>query len=93
MWSNHGTNLIGANRVLQAFLTSKKTEKTTSALVKVLRGILFQSACGKLLLQRVVGNHKLNFEEMMTQIEACLNSLNSRPLGTVPHNDNNGIEW
>ena len=41
---------------------------------------------------RVVGNYKLNFEEMSTvlaQVEAC---LNSRPLGTVPCNDEEGIE-
>ena len=41
---------------------------------------------------RVVGNYKLNFEEMSTllaQVEAC---LNSRPLGNVPCNDEEGIE-
>lgn len=41
---------------------------------------------------RVVGTTKLNFEEMSTvlmQIEAY---LNSRPLGTLLHNDDDGIE-
>ena len=43
-------------------------------------------------LVRVIGNSKLNFEEMttvLTQVEAC---LNSRLLGTLPHNDDDGIE-
>ena len=40
-------------------------------------------------LTRVVGNSKLDFEEMVTVLTAC---LNSRPLGTLPHNDDDGIE-
>ena len=43
-------------------------------------------------LTRVIGNSKLNFEEMttiFTQVEAC---LNSRLLSTLPHNDDDGIE-
>lgn len=43
-------------------------------------------------LARIVGNTKLDFEEMSTvlaQIEAC---LNSRPLGTLPDNNEDGIE-
>ena len=41
---------------------------------------------------KVVGNSKLNFEEMTTvlaQVEAC---LNSQLLGALPHNDDDGIE-
>ena len=43
-------------------------------------------------LKGVVRNSKLDFEEMttiLTQIEAC---LNSRPVHTVPRNDDDGIE-
>ena len=43
-------------------------------------------------LTRIVGNSKLDFEEMSTvlaQIEAC---LNSRPLSAIPHNNDDGIE-
>ena len=43
-------------------------------------------------LTRVIGNSKLNFEEMTTvlaQVEAC---LNSRPLGAFLYNDDDGIE-
>ena len=43
-------------------------------------------------LFRVVGNTRLTFEELttaITQIEAC---LNSRPLGIVTSNDDDGIE-
>ena len=43
-------------------------------------------------LAGVIGNSKLDFEEMttvLTQVEAC---LNSHPLGTLPHNDDDGIQ-
>ena len=110
IWSDHGTNFVGANRVLKelyAFLLSKKAEETVSDFCSV-QGIdwhfipekaphfggLWEAAVKSLKthLRRVVGNSKLNFEEMcavLTQIEAC---LNSRPLGTIPHNDDDGIE-
>ena len=42
-------------------------------------------------LSRVVGNTKLNFEEISTvlcQIEVC---MNSRLMGTLPHNNDEGI--
>ena len=43
-------------------------------------------------LRRIVGNSKLNFEQLTTvlsQIETCLNSW---PLGVIPHYNNEGIE-
>ena len=43
-------------------------------------------------LTRIVGCYKLDFEEMSTvlaQIEVC---LNSRPLGIIPHDNDDGIE-
>ena len=46
----------------------------------------------KIHLKRLVGESKLDFEKMvtiLTQIEA---SSNSRPLGTVPHDNDDGIE-
>ena len=110
IWSDHGTNFVGANRTLkelQAFLLSKKTEDTICDFCSS-QGIdwhfipersphfggLWEAAVKsfKTHLTRVIGNSKLNFEEMCTvlaQIEAC---LNSRPLGVVPHNDDDGIE-
>ena len=110
IWSDHGTNFIGANRTLKelhAFLISQKTEQaiydfcTSQEIVwhfiperSPHFGGLWEAAVKslKMHLSRIVGNCKLDFEEMYTvlsQIEAC---LNSRPLGIVPHNDDDGIE-
>ena len=92
---------------LYAFLLSKKAEETVCDFCSV-QGIdwhfiperaphfggLWEAAVKslKIHLRRIVGNSKLEFEEMctvLTQIEAC---LNSRPLGTIPHDDDDGIE-
>ena len=110
IWSDHGTNFVGANRVLKelySLLLSEKTEQTICDFCSTQGidwhfiperaphfGCLWEAAVKsfKTHLTRVVGNSKLDFEEMttvLTQIEAC---LNSRPLGTVPHNNDNGIE-
>jgi hypothetical protein len=110
MWSDHGTNFVGANRVLkelQVFLLSEKAEEAVGNFCST-QGIkwhfipekaphfggLWEAAVKsfKAHLRRVLGNHKLEFEEMstvLTQIEAC---LNSRPLGMIPHDDDDGIE-
>ena len=57
-------------------------------------GGLWESAVKSLktYLHRIVGNTQLNFEELNTvlcQTEAC---MNSRPLGVIPHDNENGIE-
>ena len=103
IWSDHGTNFVGANRVLRelrTFLMSKQAEQTISTFCST-QGIswhfisekaphfggLWEAAVKsfKIHLRRVVGDTKLTFE----QIEAC---LNSRPLGTLPPNNDDGIE-
>ncbi len=110
IWSDHGTNFVGANRVLKdphAFMISTETEEAISNF-RSTQGIewhfipersphfggLWEATVKsfKTHLTRVVGNSKLDFEEMCinpTQIEAC---LNSRPLGILPPNDDDGIE-
>ena len=107
MWSDHGTNFVGTNRILKEFLISKKTESAISDFCTT-QGIgwhfipekaphfggLWEAAVKsfKIHLSRIVGSVKLYFEEMMTvltQIEAC---MNSRPLGTLPDNNEDGIE-
>ena len=110
IWSDHGTNFVGANRSLKElyeFLLSQKTKAVVCDFSSN-QGIdwhfiperaphfggLWEAAVKsfKTHLTRIVGNTKLDFEEMSTvlaQIEAC---LNSRPLSAIPHNDDDGIE-
>ncbi|XP_064396444.1 uncharacterized protein LOC135343372 [Halichondria panicea] len=107
IWSDHGTNFVGANRVLKelhALLLSNQTIHDFCSTQGIdwhfiperapHFGGLWEAAVKsfKTHLTKVVGNSKLDFEEMctvLTQVEAC---LNSRPLGNIPHNDDEGIE-
>ena len=109
IYNVHGTNFIGARRVLKelyAFFLSKETKETICNFCST-QGIkwnfipersphfggLWESAVKSFKTHlTVVGNYILDFKEMSTvlaQVEAC---LNSHPLGTVPCNDEEGIE-
>ena len=97
IWSDHGTNFVGADRELKEFLRYQKTQgvisKFCSHIIEIYPphfGGLWEAAV-KTHLKRVAANDKLTFEEfttVLTQVEAC---LNSRPL--VPLScDDNGVE-
>ena len=109
LWSDHGSNFIGANRELKElyeFLLKDKSQQDITDFCSS-QGItwkfipehsphfggLWEAAVKSMKshLKRVVGDAKLTFEELTTilaQVEAC---LNSRPLLSVPHDDN-GVE-
>ena len=106
IWSDHGTNFVGASRVLTDLYRFLRHEEAVTDFCTS-QGIawdfiperaphfggLWEAAVKSLKkhLARIVGNVKLNFEELSTvlcQIEAC---LNSRPLVPLP-DDEDGIE-
>jgi hypothetical protein len=109
IWSDHGTNFVGAANELRGlvdFLESQKAQNEISAFCSAQKiqwqfipehaphfGGLWEAAVKsfKSHLRKVVGSVKLTFEEMvtvLTQIEGC---LNSRPLVSLPLDDD-GIE-
>ena len=110
LWSDHGTNFIGAKRILKElyeFLKDNQNNQVISNFCST-QGInwdfipehaphfggLWESAVKsfKTHLYRIVRTTRLTFEELTTvlaQIEAC---LNSRPLGVIPHCNDEGIE-
>ena len=109
IWSDNGTNFVGAARELNElsdFLEQQKTQQDISEFCSFQQiqwkfiperaphiGGLWEAAVksAKTHLRRVLCNVKLTFEEfstLLTQIESC---LNSRPLASLPCDDD-GIE-
>ncbi len=110
IWSDHGSNIVGASRELEEladFLEKQRTEETSqiSAPPRAFDGIsslskhLTLEACGspqsrpqsRVLNFTSRGLWWLTFEELttvLTQVEAC---LNSRPLVSLP-SEEDGID-
>ena len=109
IWSDNGSNFVGASRELKEFMEFLRSQKTQMIISKFCSveniqwkfipehaphfGGLWEAAVKsvKTHLRRVISHHKLTFEEfntVLTQIEAC---LNSRPLVPIPHDDD-GVE-
>lgn len=94
IWSDNGTNFVGANRELKEMYDVYSTLGIEWRERSPHFGGLWEAAVksAKTHLCRVVGDVKLTFEELstvLTQIEAC---LNSRPLVPVNVPDEDGIE-
>ena len=102
IWSNHGTNFVGAARLLTELYQFFRKQDTEEAVTNFCAsqgiawdfipekaphfGGLWEAAVKstKKHLSHIVGEMKLNLEELATvlcQIEAC---LNSRPLIPLP---------
>ena len=98
IYSDNGTNFVGANRELQAvqqllhqdhvqtalhhFATSHHIHWSFSPSRAPHFGGLWESAVksAKLLLKKLIGAHKLTFEELYTILTSVESSLNSRPI-------------
>ena len=110
IWSDHGTNFVGAARQLKDlydflshtnsldlisnFCTNQKIKWEFIPERAPHFGGLWEAAVKSLKkhLHRIVGSVKLTFEELSTvlvQIEAC---LTSRPLTSLPCDDDGGIQ-
>ena len=110
VFSDNGTNFVGASRELEQlykFLSKETTQRSVSRFCVDQHiqwhfsperaphfGGLWEATVKavKTHLKKVIGDHHLTFEELMTvlcQIESC---LNSRPLNVVTSHDEDGIE-
>ena len=108
IWSDHGTNFVGAARKIKELIAFLKNQRSQDAISEFCstQNIqwkfisehtphfdgLWEAAVKsmKAHLRRIVGNVELTFEEFTTvlvQVESC---LNSRPLVSLPL-DNDGI--
>lgn len=104
LWSDHGSNFVGANADLKELVNFLQKQITQGAISNFCStrnivwkfipehgphfGGLWEAAVksAKYHLKRVMGNVKLDFEELttvLTQIEACLNSRPLTPLYTA----------
>ena len=105
IWSDHGTNFVGAAREIKELIAFLKTQRSQDAISEFCStqniqwkfipehaphfGGLWEAAVKsmKTHLRRVIGSVKLTFEEFTTvlaQVESC---LNSRPLISLPLDD------
>ena len=109
IWSDHGTNFVGAAcelKELAEFLEHQKTQGVISQFCSTQRiswkfiperapnfGGLWESAvkCMNTHLRRVISDVKLTFEEFTTILAPVEAVLNSRPLVSMPCDDD-GIE-
>ena len=104
IWSDHGTNFVGAARILTKFFQQQEAKEAITNFCSSQNitlsfmpewaphfGGLWEAAVKSMKkhLSRIVGNARLTFEEnVLTQIEAC---FNSRPLASLP-SDDDGVE-
>ncbi len=109
IFSDNGTNLVGAKNELTELCSMLRSKKTQDAIhhFSVVRSINWRfspsshtlAVSGKLgvkimkiLLLKLVGNHRLTYEEMTTVLTEVEATLNSRPLLPVHSTSPNGLE-
>ena len=109
IWSDHGTNFVGAAREIKEFLEYLQCQKTQRAISEFCSvqniewkftperaphfGGLWEAAVKSMKnhLRRIVAEIKLTFEEFTTVLTQAEAYLNSRPLVSLP-SDEDGIE-